>query len=589
MNKLSPFKWFCLQNFPFIEADFDALTNYELMCKIVEYLNATIDKVNVLGSEVQSLINWFNNLDVQEEINNKLDEMAESGELTEIIAEYLNTNAVLGFDSIESLKASENLIAGCFVKTYGYASVNDGGGALYKVRQVTNQDTEDDIFIIALHDEDLVAELIYNNEIKVEQAGILTDTTAANNSAALLKVINELKSGGKILFTNTYEFAPMEIDFEVQNLTFEGISRDKTILNKDADYEDFLFTFKNHAQGVVFTKLQIECNHTGGGIYLKQWKETYIEANNGYNRFEDMRIRNCEYGIYVQGGVYTKSIDLFISLGQNATSADNYCFKLEGFEYNYFIRCAFQIWIDNVATTSTSMGLLVVDSLSTLYIQETEFVSTYGYGIKVLTTAAGVRDVWMQNNTFYFVDQPIKVDSTGNSVGSVTIEKNIFYAGHGSAANIQLKGDHNFNNFHVLDNISYFSKILEIDDSKTAKTSELVLRDNWSSVHAAAENSSYTLNNNYYKLESNDNTLTYTYEKTLNAAANYHDIYINYTKIPKCAIDPVIIVQANTSSGIPVTAKDSQSADPVSGTHHVVINHPGLAAGTYTFTLKFIM
>ena len=38
-NHLPPFKWYVLQNFPFIEADFDAITNYQLLCKIVEYLN----------------------------------------------------------------------------------------------------------------------------------------------------------------------------------------------------------------------------------------------------------------------------------------------------------------------------------------------------------------------------------------------------------------------------------------------------------------------------------------------------------------------------------------------------------------------
>lgn len=85
MKKLEPFKFFCLQNFPFIEEDFDALTNYELMCKIVEYVNKNIEKTNELGTEVQNLINWFNNLDLQEEVNQKLDDMATSGELAEII------------------------------------------------------------------------------------------------------------------------------------------------------------------------------------------------------------------------------------------------------------------------------------------------------------------------------------------------------------------------------------------------------------------------------------------------------------------------------------------------------------------------
>lgn len=81
-NKLTPFKWYVLNNFPFIEEDFDALTNYELMCKIIEY-------VNKIGAEVEELVNWFNNLDIQEEVDNKLDEMAEDGTLAEIINEEI--------------------------------------------------------------------------------------------------------------------------------------------------------------------------------------------------------------------------------------------------------------------------------------------------------------------------------------------------------------------------------------------------------------------------------------------------------------------------------------------------------------------
>ena len=47
-NKLTPFRFFCLTNFPFIEEDFDSLTNYELLCKIVEYLNKVINTTNSL-------------------------------------------------------------------------------------------------------------------------------------------------------------------------------------------------------------------------------------------------------------------------------------------------------------------------------------------------------------------------------------------------------------------------------------------------------------------------------------------------------------------------------------------------------------
>ena len=39
---LTPFKLFCATNFPFIEANFDSLTNYELLCYITKYLNTVI-------------------------------------------------------------------------------------------------------------------------------------------------------------------------------------------------------------------------------------------------------------------------------------------------------------------------------------------------------------------------------------------------------------------------------------------------------------------------------------------------------------------------------------------------------------------
>jgi lysophospholipase L1-like esterase len=95
MNKfdyknMTPFKWFVLENFPFIENDFEAINNYRLFSKVVEYLNKTIDNVNVLGQQVEEFSNYFDNLDVQNEIDNKLDEMVESGEFQELLSNYIN-------------------------------------------------------------------------------------------------------------------------------------------------------------------------------------------------------------------------------------------------------------------------------------------------------------------------------------------------------------------------------------------------------------------------------------------------------------------------------------------------------------------
>lgn len=100
-NSLSPFKWFVLNNFPFIDADFDAMTEWQLFQKIGEWINKIIDSQNTVGTEMEKVVqayielynyvdNYFKNLDVQDEINNKLNEMAESGELTELIKKYVD-------------------------------------------------------------------------------------------------------------------------------------------------------------------------------------------------------------------------------------------------------------------------------------------------------------------------------------------------------------------------------------------------------------------------------------------------------------------------------------------------------------------
>ncbi len=167
-KRLYPFKWFVLQNFPFIEADFDAITNYQLYCKLVEYLNKVLENVNTIGTELEVLVNAFNdlqdyvnnyfeNLDIQEEINNKLDDMAEHGELTELITAYLNLKCILAFNTISDMANATNLIDGSYVKTYGRNTLNDGGGAFYYVRPIENTDVVDGVNIVALSDASLVA------------------------------------------------------------------------------------------------------------------------------------------------------------------------------------------------------------------------------------------------------------------------------------------------------------------------------------------------------------------------------------------------------------------------------------------------
>lgn len=177
-----------LTNFPYIEKDFDAITDYELLCKVVDYLNEVIKNNNEQNTVVTELYNafvelknyvdnFFDNLDVQDEVNNKLDEMAENGQLTDIIAQYLGLAGMITFNNVAEMKNAENLVNGSKCATLGFYSVNDGGNAFYKIRTITNDDVVDEMTIIALYDNTLIAELIQSDDIIASQYGLIPDST----------------------------------------------------------------------------------------------------------------------------------------------------------------------------------------------------------------------------------------------------------------------------------------------------------------------------------------------------------------------------------------------------------------------------
>lgn len=102
---LHPFRLWCQKVLPLVYDD--SLSYYELLCKVIDYLNKTMKDVETLYGDVTNLHeayvklqnyvnNYFSTLDVQQEINNKLDEMAKTGELAELFNKYAlilnNTN-----------------------------------------------------------------------------------------------------------------------------------------------------------------------------------------------------------------------------------------------------------------------------------------------------------------------------------------------------------------------------------------------------------------------------------------------------------------------------------------------------------------
>lgn len=107
---IRPFRFWCYKVLPLVYDD--SLSYYEVLCKVVKYINEMLEELETAEKRIDGLDSalkqlreyvdhYFDNLDVQEEINNKLDEMAESGELDAIIGEWLyRTPMHESFDAI---------------------------------------------------------------------------------------------------------------------------------------------------------------------------------------------------------------------------------------------------------------------------------------------------------------------------------------------------------------------------------------------------------------------------------------------------------------------------------------------------------
>ena len=131
MNDLKPFRFWCQKVLPLVYDD--ELSYYELLCKVVDYLNKTMENVNNLSEnfdELQQMFNtlkqyidnYFKNLDVQEEINKKLDEMANSG----ILNILLQMHARMVLPSNDTTGNTDTLNIQKMLDKFGYVELFTG-------------------------------------------------------------------------------------------------------------------------------------------------------------------------------------------------------------------------------------------------------------------------------------------------------------------------------------------------------------------------------------------------------------------------------------------------------------------------------
>lgn len=363
-KKLCPFKGWVLENFPFIEADFDAITNYELLCKIVEYLNKTSSQFNDMIDNINYLNSWFDNLDVQDEVDNKLDEMVESGQLQEIITDYLNSKAIFGFDNVASMKSATNLIDGSYAETLGYYEKNDGGSGLYKIREITNSDTVDEATIIALNNENLIAELIIkNNTINLKQLGgksYKNDQVKFDNATIFNKYKNlysnnrelKLHIDSGIYMTSGVEFTSNGLNIEGEGAFDYNLKNNGTTLIPYQNNQDYIFKIGNINNQTEMTQVNLN------GISFSTYEYGYKNSN----------LLSCTTGlkiVYVFGG--NVSVNFFGFKGNPLEVTNSYEITFDKLLFRDID--SFNNYVINFGTATKPNGNLSALSFNKLYFE----------------------------------------------------------------------------------------------------------------------------------------------------------------------------------------------------------------------------
>jgi len=352
---LPPFKAWLASNIPAVYDN--TMTYYEELCALLKYLqdqvvpalNDNASTITVLSNYVE---NYFSNLDVQEEINNKLDQMAEDGTLQEIITSYIQANTAWTFDTVADMKTATNLVNGSYARTLGFHAINDGGGATY---YITDSGTADEKGVIAVGD--LYANLVVSSFVNPEMFGAKGDGTTDDYSAftAMLsytenKGINWVVLSNKIYLLNNELTISRPIKITGQNNTrslitptIKGTSTGNAVIVIGANvsgciFEDFNvdgssvassgFYFSNNSYHNYLKNIQV--SHVTYGYNIgRSWNNTFINCiadttTQGFRTtntvtsttWESCVVYNSQYGWYIDAACIYSSL---ISCGTDHT------------------------------------------------------------------------------------------------------------------------------------------------------------------------------------------------------------------------------------------------------------------------------
>ena len=285
-----------------------SMSYYEALAWLCNYLQTevipTVNNNSEVSRELQEKFvelkefvdNYFENLDVQEEINNKLDDMAESGELEEIIVNYLSDSVKIIFPDYG--KDGTDTLGDCsIIKTANKAVMidcfSDDATCWGRITEALYQNniTKLDYFILTHYDADH-----YGNYERLIASGLIDDATIILPRSVVRGDINKTGNDIKEALTTaglSYEIADNEtlnIETNVSLKLFNASSTDYAHYDEieETNYNNYSVCAELDAFGkkVLFTGDILESGEEYvAANYLSSNYELVKDSHHGFNAF----------------------------------------------------------------------------------------------------------------------------------------------------------------------------------------------------------------------------------------------------------------------------------------------------------------
>ena len=355
-----------------------SLTYEEQIVAIGKYLEETV--IPALNNnaeavaELQNLFiqlkdyieNYFDNLDVQNEINIKLDEMAKDGTLSNLINNYLTT--IKTYPTFVDIQNNPNSISkGNTIKTLGYYNINDGGAALYTVTDI------EDNTIYQEKIGNLYLNLITDKMINILQIGC---NEIDNNTEKIQSVLN---LGYDIFIPEkTFLIDSIELKFNKQKIQGLGL---KSVLKANTINQG-LINILSDIIDTEITDISLNGNNkTGDGIYVN-----HTSLNEDSKEF----INNIFIGYFNGNSINFSTANIHSAIISNCKCRN--C-------SNGILINGTDNFIDNtICYFNTNHGLFINDSGSNLKVSNSKFYGNQNCGIYCKASACNFSNVESQDN-----------------------------------------------------------------------------------------------------------------------------------------------------------------------------------------------